>query len=95
MKIPSDLDQFPILRQLPTNRKQRRHFLSASLIEDSTNQIWCLASRMYSTQLAAEANQAKEHLTFEQMIPKEYNRHSKVFSKKSRTAYPNHNLGIT
>ena len=30
MEIPSDPDQFPTLRQLPTNRKQRRHFVRAS-----------------------------------------------------------------
>ena len=88
MEIPSDPDQFPTLRQLPTNRKQRRHFLRASLIEDSTDQVWCLASHTYSTKLAAEANQAKEQLTFEQMVPKEYHRHAKVFSEEESHRLP-------
>ena len=88
MEIPSDPDQFPTLRQLPTNRKQRRHFLRASLIEDSTDQVWCLASHTYSTKLTAEANQAKEQLTFEQMVPKEYHRHAKVFSEEESHRLP-------
>ena len=88
MEIPSDPDQFPTLRQLPTNRKQRRHFVRASLIEDSTYQVWCLASHTYFTKLAAEANQAKEQLTFEQMVPKEYHRHAKVFSEEESHRLP-------
>jgi hypothetical protein len=36
---------------------------------------------MLSTKLAAKANEAKAKKTFEQMVPKEYHKYSKVFSE--------------
>ena len=44
----------------------------------------------YSTKLAAEANQAKAQRTFEEMVPKEYHRHAKVFSEEESHRLPKH-----
>jgi hypothetical protein len=45
---------------------------------------------MLSTELAAKANKAKDKKTFEQMVPKEYHKYSKVFSEVDSHCLPQH-----
>lgn len=44
----------------------------------------------HSTRLAAEANQAKPKKMFEEMIPEEYRKYSKVFSEQKSERLPDH-----
>jgi hypothetical protein len=56
-------------------------WIKASIISETINELWCCAGFTLSTKLAAKANKAKAKKTFEQMVPKEYYKYSKVFSE--------------
>lgn len=80
----------PEFQKLDTRRHERRQWVKAGIIKDSSDEIWCMASFTYSTKLAAEANEAKAKKTFEQMVPKEYHTHAKVFSEEESHRLPKH-----
>jgi hypothetical protein len=67
-----------------------RTWIKAGIINETTNELWCCARFMLSTELAAKANEAKAKKTFEQMVPKEYHKYSKVFSEVDSYCLPQH-----
>lgn len=92
IEIPSDQEdtESPSFERINANRQQRRHWLKSGILENTTDELWCHAGFTYSTKLAAEANKAKVHRTFEEMVPKEYHEHSKVFSEEESHRLPQH-----
>ena len=90
MEIPSGSENEAPFQQIQANRTERRQWVKSSIIEHATDQLWCMAGFTYSTKLAAEANQAKAQRTFEEMVPKEYHRHAKVFSEEESHRLPKH-----
>jgi hypothetical protein len=63
------------------NRDTCYTWIKASIISDTTNELWCYAGFTLFTKLATKANKAKAKKTFEQMVSKEYYKYSKVFSE--------------
>jgi hypothetical protein len=75
--LPND---FPF-EKISANRATHCTWIKAGIISETTNELWCCAGFTLSTELAAKANKAKAKKTFEQMVPKEYYKYSKVFSE--------------
>jgi hypothetical protein len=72
------------------NRATRHTWIKAGIISETTDELWCCAGFTLSTELAAKANEAKAKKTFEQMVPKEYHKYSKVFSEVDSHRFPQH-----
>lgn len=60
------------------------------MLEEATEELWCAAGFTYSTELAAEAHQAKPKKTFNEMVPEEYRQYAKVFSEPDSERLPEH-----
>ena len=92
MELPSGLPEStpPTFQKIEANRDKRRQWLKASIITDSTDEIWCCAGFTLSTKLAADKNESKAKRTFEEMVPKEYQKHAKVFSESESHRLPKH-----
>jgi hypothetical protein len=73
--LPND---FPF-EKISANRATHHTWIKASIISETTNELWCCAGFTLSTELAAKANEAKVKKTFEQMVPKEYHKYFKAF----------------
>ena len=82
----------PSVSQFKMTRAERRHWLKTGIIEDNTDEVWCMASMTYSTQLAAEVNEKKYGKPLEDLIPAEYLSHRKVFSEEESHCLPKHQL---
>ena len=59
-------------------------------METTTDKLWCAAGYTYSQQLAEEAHKSKPQKTFEEMIPKHYQQHARVFSEQESERLPEH-----
>ena len=79
-EIPPSAD--PPLYRLNGNRRRRRAWLHAGIVETTTNKLWCAAGYTYSQQLAEEAHKSKPQKTLNKMIPKHYQHHAWVFSEQ-------------
>jgi hypothetical protein len=83
MEIPNSPEQFtPSLSHiLKANCLEHRAWIKAGIITDASNKIWVCARYTLSTKLAVEAGEGKAKKTFEELIPKKYQCHAKVFSE--------------
>ena len=96
MEVSSDSDintshpPTPEFTPVSANRGQRSEWVKAGILDVRSDELWCCAGMTYSTKIAAEANQAKARKTFEEMVPKEYHRHAKVFSEEESYRLPQH-----
>ena len=76
--------------QISANRATRRAWIKAGIIEDSSDELWMCAGFTLSTELAAKANESKAKRTFEEMVPEEYRKYTKVFSEVESQRLPEH-----
>lgn len=91
IRLRSDTDAPPpSLHQIDANRTERRQWLKAGIIQDTTDELWILAGYTYSQAIAVEANKEKYAKSFEQLVPAEYHRHKKVFSEEESTRLLEH-----
>ena len=77
-------------KQISANRATRRAWIKAGIIEDSSDELWMCAGFTLSTELAAKANESKAKQTFEEMVPEEYRKYTKVFSEVESQRLPEH-----
>jgi hypothetical protein len=95
MELPDSPELDPhsdnfLFEKISANHATCHTWIKASIISDTTNELWCCTGFMLSTELAAKANKAKAKKIFEQMVPKEYHKHSKVFSEVDSHHFPQH-----
>ena len=92
MDIPGspDNESSSPVHKIQANREERRQWLRAGILEDTTDELWCYAGYTLSTKLAAEKNLAKDKQTFEQMVPPQYRQYKKVFSEEESHRLPQH-----
>jgi hypothetical protein len=69
MELPDSPEPDPLLDNSPfekisANRATRHTWIKAGIISETTNELWCCAGFMLSTELAAKANEAKTKKTF-------------------------------
>ena len=94
MEVPSGSDTTstdtptPTLHRIEANRAERRAWVRAGIIEDATDEVWCLAGYTYSTDIAARANEKKAQHPFKDTVPAEYHRHAKVLSEEESERLP-------
>jgi hypothetical protein len=93
MELPDSLESDPLsdyspFEKISANRATRRIWIKAGIISETTDELWCCVGFTLSTKLAAKANEAKAKKTFEQMVPKEYYKYSKVFSEVDSHRFP-------
>jgi hypothetical protein len=83
IEIPNSPEQFtpspPYL--LGTNCSEHQAWIKARIITDASDEIWVCAGYTLSTKLAMKAGEGKVKKTFEELVPKEYWCHTKVFSE--------------
>jgi hypothetical protein len=60
------------------------------VLEDPTERLWCAAGYTYSTELAEKAGEDKRKRTFEEIVPREFQRYAKVFSEAESERLPEH-----
>jgi hypothetical protein len=95
MELPDSLEPDPLsddspFEKISANHATCRTWIKAGIISETTNELWCCAGFTLSTELAAKANKAKAKKIFEQMVPKEYHKYSKVFSEVDSHRLPQH-----
>jgi hypothetical protein len=92
IEIPNSLEQFtpspPYV--LEANRLERQAWIKAGIITDASDKIWVCAGYTLSTELAMKAGEGKVKKTFEELVPKEYQHHVKVFSETKSHRLPKH-----
>jgi hypothetical protein len=79
-----------LFEKISANCATRCTWIKAGIISETTNKLWCCTRFTLSTELATKANEAKANKTFEQMVPKEYHKYSKVFSEVNSHHLPQH-----
>ena len=62
-------------------RKEKRSLKQKGIEVEAADEVWCAATFTYSTELAAKAKD-KTTRTFEEMVPRQYQEFSKVFSEQ-------------
>jgi hypothetical protein len=81
IEIPNSPEQFtpssPYV--LEANCLERQAWINARIITDASDEIWVCAGYTLSTELAMKAGEGKVKKTFEELVPKEYQCHAKVF----------------
>jgi hypothetical protein len=75
---------------LKANCLERQAWIKAGLITDASNEIWVCAGYILSTKLAMKASEGKVKKTFEELVPKEYRCHAKVFLETESHRLPKH-----
>jgi hypothetical protein len=65
---PDPLSNDSLFEKISANRATYHTWIKAGIISETTNELWCCAGFMLSTELAAKANKAKAKKTFEQMV---------------------------
>lgn len=94
LEIPSDLENDsmpnPEFEQISANREQRTKWYKEGIFEQRSDELWCCSGMTYSTKIAVEANKGKSKCSFEEMVPKEYHTHKKVFSEEESHQLPKH-----
>jgi predicted aspartyl protease len=92
MEIPNSPEQFtpspPHL--VKANCSERQAWIKAGIITDASDEIWVCAGYILSTELAMKAGEGKVKKTFEELVPKEYQCHAKVFSETESHRLPKH-----
>jgi hypothetical protein len=69
---------------------EHRAWIKAGIITDASDEIWICAGYTLSTKLAMKAGEGKVKKTFEELVPKEYRCHTKVFSETESHWLPKH-----
>jgi hypothetical protein len=92
MEILNSPEQFtPSLPHiLEANCSECRAWIKAGIITDASNEIWVCAGYTLSTKLAIKAGEGKAKRTFEELVPKEYRCHAKVFMETESHQLPKH-----
>lgn len=68
----------------------RRAWIKAGILEHSTDKFWMCAGFTLSTELAPKAHETKAKRSFEEMVPEEYRKYTKVFSEAKSQRLPEH-----
>jgi hypothetical protein len=76
---PDSLSNNSPFKKISVNHAIYHTWIKASIISETTNELWCCTGFILSTKLATKANKAKAKKMFEQMILKKYHKYSKVF----------------
>lgn len=79
--LQKEVDSDERVQWIAANRQQRCQWWKAKVLEDSTDQLWCVAGYTYSTELAKKADENKWKCTFEEIVPREFQQYAKVFSE--------------
>jgi hypothetical protein len=82
-------DEAPFSK-LPLNRKSRRAWLKAGILENTSEEVWCAAGYTYSQKIAEEAGKEKRSRSFEEIVPEPYREFAKVFSEQESERLPEH-----
>jgi hypothetical protein len=92
MEIPNSPEQFTPspLHVLKANCLERQAWIKAGIITDTSDEIWVCAGYTLSTELAMKAGESKVKKMFEELIPKEYQCHAKVFLETKFHRLPKH-----
>jgi transposase InsO family protein len=95
MKLSSERCERPEVQgskveRVAANRMQRRRWWKSGILDDPSGTVWCAAGFTYSTELAAHAGKEKRERTFEEIVPREYRQHAKVFSEVESERLPDH-----
>ena len=78
------------VEKIAANRKTRREWLHRKIIQNGTDEVWCLAGYTYSQAIAQKKNEAKGERTYEEMVPLRYRKWGKVFSDEASKRLPKH-----
>jgi hypothetical protein len=83
IEIPNSLEQFTLSlpHVLKANCSECQAWIKAGIITDASNEIWVCAGYTLSTKLAIEAGKGKVKKIFKELVLKEYQCHTKVFSE--------------
>ena len=76
--------------RIRANRTLRRKWLKQGVIQDLSEEVWIAAGFTYLQKLAEEAHKAKPERSFEEMVPEQYHKFSKVFSEAESQRLPEH-----
>jgi hypothetical protein len=95
MELPNSPEAEPLFddslfEKISANHATCHTWIKAGIISETTDELWCCAGFTLSTELAAKANEAKAKKIFEQMVPKEYHKYSKVFLEIDSHRFPQH-----
>ena len=71
---------------------EHRRLLAEKVLDTSQDEVYCLASFIYSQQIAEKAITAKGKKTFEEMVPVQYRGFTKVFSEEESQRLLEHQL---
>lgn len=92
MEVPNGSDtppeEEPYVFLLETKHAQRWQWVHTNLIEDQTDQVWCLAGYTYASKIATRVNEKKQPCPFKEMVPPKYYKHAKVFSEEESQRLP-------
>ena len=80
----------PKPQKLEANRAERRQWLKAGIIEDTSDEVWILMGYTYSQKIAETVNRNKYAKALDELVPKEYRHHKKVFSEEESYRLPEH-----
>jgi hypothetical protein len=72
------------------NCMECRRLLSEKVLDNSSDEVFCLASFTYLQAIVEKVNQAKGDRTFEEMVPEHYRDFAKVFSEEESHRLPKH-----
>jgi hypothetical protein len=92
IEIPNSPEQFTpsFPHVLEANCSEQQAWIKAGIITDTSNEIWVYARYILSIKLAMEASEGKVKKTFEELVPKEYQCHAKVFLESESHRLPKH-----
>jgi hypothetical protein len=94
IEIPNNSEQFtpspPYVFKV--NCSECRAWIKAGIITDASNEIWVYAGYTLSTKLAMKASEGKVKKMFEELVPKKYQCHTKVFLETKSHRLPKHQL---
>ena len=79
-----------LFQKISGTRKLWCKWKKCRVLEEVSEELWCCAGIMYSTQLAAQANQGKAKKTFKEMVSEQYWDFAKVFSESELEQLPKH-----
>ena len=89
------------LQKVPSNRRLRRLWIKAAILEHATEELWCHASftcndetiaatTNIATELAAKKHESEAPRSFEEVVPEAYRDFTKVFSDTEAQRMPQH-----
>jgi hypothetical protein len=80
----------PKAEKVEGNRKDRREWLRAGILEEQGDEVWCMAGFTYSQAIAEKGKAGERPKTFEEMVPAHYRDFSRVFSEDESARLPKH-----